>query len=99
MHPPEVLGRHDQSRRPGHNFRDTANIYSFGASEEIVGRAIKQLTRRDDIMLATKVHHLPAAAAALDITLTDDEVTTLKEHYVLHEPTYLQSARRTDPPP
>jgi hypothetical protein len=35
---------------------DTANIYSFGASEEIVGRAIRKFTRRDDIVRATKVH-------------------------------------------
>ncbi|MGW3981919.1 aldo/keto reductase [Streptomyces mirabilis] len=40
----------------GITFWDTANIYSFGASEEIVGRAIKQFARRDDIVLATKVH-------------------------------------------
>jgi 1-deoxyxylulose-5-phosphate synthase len=32
----------------GINFWDTANIYSFGASEEIVGRAIKEFTRRHD---------------------------------------------------
>ncbi|WP_284981662.1 aldo/keto reductase [Arthrobacter sp. efr-133-TYG-118] len=40
----------------GITFWDTANIYSFGGSEKIVGRAIKELTRRDDIVLATKVH-------------------------------------------
>ncbi|MFD6339626.1 aldo/keto reductase [Streptomyces sp. NPDC060131] len=40
------------------------------------------------IVGATKDHHLPAAVAALDITLTDDEVTALEEHYVLREPTY-----------
>ncbi|MDH6293073.1 aldo/keto reductase [Rhodococcus opacus] len=40
----------------GITFWDTANIYSFGASETIVGRAIKELARRDDIVLATKVH-------------------------------------------
>jgi aryl-alcohol dehydrogenase-like predicted oxidoreductase len=40
----------------GITFWDTANIYSYGASEKIVGRAIKDLTRRDDIVLATKVH-------------------------------------------
>ncbi|KDA41889.1 aldo/keto reductase [Frankia sp. B2] len=36
----------------GINFLDTADIYSQGESEEIVGRAIK--TRRDDVVLATK---------------------------------------------
>jgi len=40
----------------GINFWDTANIYGFGSSETVVGRAIKEHTRRDDIVLATKVH-------------------------------------------
>jgi 1-deoxyxylulose-5-phosphate synthase len=40
----------------GINFWDTANIYGFGSSEMVVGRAIKELARRDDIILATKVH-------------------------------------------
>lgn len=39
----------------GITFWDTANIYGLGTSEEIVGRAIKKLARRDDIVLATKV--------------------------------------------
>ena len=39
----------------GINFWDTANAYSDGSSEEIVGRAIKQFSRREDIVLATKV--------------------------------------------
>jgi aryl-alcohol dehydrogenase-like predicted oxidoreductase len=39
----------------GINFFDTANVYSFGASEEITGRALKELTRRDDVVVATKV--------------------------------------------
>jgi len=34
---------------------DTANAYGYGTSEEIVGRAIRKYTRRDDIVLATKV--------------------------------------------
>jgi aryl-alcohol dehydrogenase-like predicted oxidoreductase len=45
-----------QALELGVTFWDTANIYSFGASEQIVGRAIKELGRRDDIVLATKVH-------------------------------------------
>ncbi len=40
----------------GINFWDTANVYSDGHSEEIVGRAIKDFSRRDEIVLATKVH-------------------------------------------
>jgi aryl-alcohol dehydrogenase-like predicted oxidoreductase len=39
----------------GINFLDTANTYSDGNSEEIVGRAIKQLVKRDHVVLATKV--------------------------------------------
>jgi aryl-alcohol dehydrogenase-like predicted oxidoreductase len=39
----------------GINFWDTANVYGFGTSEEIVGRAIQRYSRRDDIVLATKV--------------------------------------------
>lgn len=39
----------------GINFWDTANVYSAGSSEEIVGKALTE-TRRDDIVLATKVH-------------------------------------------
>jgi len=39
----------------GINFFDTANVYSFGASEEVTGRALKQLTKREDVVIATKV--------------------------------------------
>lgn len=39
----------------GITFWDTANIYADGTSEEIVGRAINKYTRREDIVLATKV--------------------------------------------
>jgi aryl-alcohol dehydrogenase-like predicted oxidoreductase len=40
----------------GINFLDTANVYSAGVSEEVVGRAIKDLARREDVVLATKLH-------------------------------------------
>ncbi|MDX6314402.1 MAG: 1-deoxyxylulose-5-phosphate synthase [Streptomyces sp.] len=40
----------------GVNFFDTANVYSDGSSEEIVGEALADFTRRDEIVLATKVH-------------------------------------------
>ena len=39
----------------GINFFDTANVYSDGTSEEIVGRALKEYTRRDEVVIATKV--------------------------------------------
>jgi aryl-alcohol dehydrogenase-like predicted oxidoreductase len=41
----------------GINFFDTANIYSDGSSEEIVGRALADFARRDEIVVATKVRH------------------------------------------
>jgi aryl-alcohol dehydrogenase-like predicted oxidoreductase len=41
----------------GINFWDTANAYSDGTSEEIVGRAIREFAKRDEIVLATKVHY------------------------------------------
>jgi aryl-alcohol dehydrogenase-like predicted oxidoreductase len=40
----------------GVTFWDTANVYGFGSSEEIVGRALQKYSRREDIVLATKVH-------------------------------------------
>jgi aryl-alcohol dehydrogenase-like predicted oxidoreductase len=40
----------------GITFWDTANVYGHGTSEEIVGRAIRKYTRREDIVLATKVY-------------------------------------------
>jgi aryl-alcohol dehydrogenase (NADP+) len=44
-----------QALELGVTFFDTANIYSDGTSEEIVGRALKDFARRDEIVLATKV--------------------------------------------
>jgi 1-deoxyxylulose-5-phosphate synthase len=45
-----------QALELGITFWDTANVYGYGSSEEIVGRAIKKHARREDIVLATKVH-------------------------------------------
>jgi aryl-alcohol dehydrogenase-like predicted oxidoreductase len=39
----------------GINFFDTANVYSFGASEEITGRALRDYARREEVVIATKV--------------------------------------------
>ena len=39
----------------GINFFDTANAYSDGTSEEILGQALKDFTRRDEVVIATKV--------------------------------------------
>jgi aryl-alcohol dehydrogenase-like predicted oxidoreductase len=40
----------------GINFFDTANVYSDGTSEEIVGKALNDFANREEIVLATKVH-------------------------------------------
>jgi aryl-alcohol dehydrogenase-like predicted oxidoreductase len=40
----------------GINFFDSANIYAAGTSEEVMGRALKDFARRDEIVIATKAH-------------------------------------------
>jgi len=40
----------------GINFFDTANVYSVGSSEEFLGRALNEYARRDEVVIATKVH-------------------------------------------
>jgi aryl-alcohol dehydrogenase-like predicted oxidoreductase len=45
-----------QSLDLGINFFDTANVYSAGASEEVVGRFLKANTRRESIVIATKLN-------------------------------------------
>jgi aryl-alcohol dehydrogenase-like predicted oxidoreductase len=46
-----------QALERGINFFDTANSYSDGTSEEIVGRALRDFARRDEVVIATKVFH------------------------------------------
>lgn len=41
----------------GINFFDTANMYSLGVSEEVVGRALKEFAKREDVVIATKVFY------------------------------------------
>ena len=41
----------------GINFFDTANVYSDGTSEEFLGRAIRDFSSRDEVVIATKVHN------------------------------------------
>jgi 1-deoxyxylulose-5-phosphate synthase len=62
-HPVWSLGE-DESRpliryalEHGINFFDTANVYSQGSSEEILGRALADFADRDDMVIATKVRH------------------------------------------
>jgi 1-deoxyxylulose-5-phosphate synthase len=44
-----------QALELGINFFDTANVYSDGSSEEIVGKALKDFAKRDEVVIATKV--------------------------------------------
>ena len=44
-----------QALEAGINFFDTADMYSDGASEEVIGRALKDFARREDVVVATKV--------------------------------------------
>jgi aryl-alcohol dehydrogenase-like predicted oxidoreductase len=46
----------DRAIDSGINFLDTANVYSRGRSEEVVGKALKRNGKRDSVVLATKVH-------------------------------------------
>ncbi|HEX3406188.1 MAG TPA: aldo/keto reductase [Caulobacteraceae bacterium] len=45
-----------QALEAGINFFDTANNYSAGSSEEILGRAVKDFARREEVVIATKVY-------------------------------------------
>ena len=44
-----------RSLEAGINFFDTANMYSDGASEEVLGKAIRDMAKRDEVVIATKV--------------------------------------------
>ena len=59
---------------------------AIGIRGDGVGAA--QPRRDSPIIGATKDHHLSAAVAALDIELTDDEMSALEAHYAPREPTY-----------
>src|SRR5487761_1892173 len=52
----ESQGFFKQAVELGITFWDTANVYSGGSSEEFTGRAMRTYSRREDIVLATKVH-------------------------------------------
>ncbi|EEO8831950.1 aldo/keto reductase [Salmonella enterica] len=71
----------------GINFFDTANSYSDGSSEEIVGRALRDFVRRDEVVVATKVFHrvgdLPEGLSRAQILRSiDDSLTRLGMEYV-----------------
>jgi 1-deoxyxylulose-5-phosphate synthase len=62
-HPVWSLGEDDSrplirhALEAGINFFDTANLYSLGSSEEILGRALKDYADRDEVVICTKVRH------------------------------------------
>lgn len=71
----------------GINFFDTANSYSDGSSEEIVGRALRDFARRDEVVVATKVYHqtgdLPQGLSRPQILRSiDDSLKRLNMEYV-----------------
>lgn len=76
-----------QALEAGINFFDTANSYSDGSSEEIVGRALKDFTRRDQVVVATKVYfplsNLSQGLSRQNILQSiDDSLTRLGMEYV-----------------
>src|SRR6476620_11097593 len=73
----------------GINFFDTANVYSLGVSEEILGHALQNLAHRDEIVVATKVHgrmHEGPNGAGLSrkaiLSQIDQSLTRLGTDYV-----------------
>jgi len=71
----------------GINFFDTANSYSDGSSEEILGRALKDYARREEVVVATKVFHqvgdLPEGLSRAQILRSiDDSLHRLGMEYV-----------------
>ena len=71
----------------GINFFDTANSYSDGSSEEIVGRALRDFARREEVVVATKVYHqvgdLPEGLSRAQILRSiDDSLRRLNMDHV-----------------
>lgn len=84
----------------GINFLDTANCYSAGTSEEYVGRAIKRLTSRDKVVLASKVYfnegHLSKAAIQREIDGTLRRLQTdYLDLYIIHRFDYTTPVEET----
>lgn len=71
----------------GINFLDTANIYSDGSSEEILGEVLWHMVRRDEVVLATKVHGL---------MLNEPQMRGLSRRSILHNVDASLKRLRTD---
>ncbi len=73
----------------GINFFDTADMYSYGTSEEVVGSALKDFAKRDEVVIATKVYQ-PMSADPNDGGLSrkhifssiDNSLRRLKTDYI-----------------
>ena len=63
----------------GISFFDTADMYSLGASEEVLGRAVKDFAKRDDLVIATKVYN-PVGKGANDRGLSRKHILTAIEN-------------------
>src|ERR1700758_3843690 len=84
-HPVWSLGE-EESRKlirhaldAGINFFDTANMYSQGSSEEILGRALRDFAQRDDVVIATKLRH-PARSGPNGKGLSRKAIMTEIDH-------------------
>ena len=67
----------------GINFFDTANVYSHGTSEEFLGRAIKEHTTRDKVVIATKVYFNEGKLSKQGIlTAVDESLKRLGTDYI-----------------
>ncbi|MEO9340287.1 aldo/keto reductase [Mesorhizobium sp. SB112] len=73
----------------GINLFDTANVYSDGASEEVLGRAVRDFASRDEVVLATKIfypmsHHVNAGGLSRKAIFTevDNSLRRLNTDYI-----------------
>ncbi len=73
----------------GINFFDTSDMYSRGVSEEITGRALKDMARRDEIVIATKVyfpvrdgHNLSGLSRKHIMHAVEDSLRRLQTDYI-----------------
>ncbi len=90
----------------GVNFFDTANVYAGGTSEEVIGRALKEHARRDEVVLATKVngrmHDGPNGAGLSRKAIMSEIDKSLKrlqmdyvDLYIIHRWDYLTPIEET----
>ena len=70
----------EQALEAGINFFDTANAYSVGSSEEIVGKALNEMANRDEIVIATKVYFPMRGRARNSIGLSRKAIMQEVDH-------------------